>query len=125
MVFHRNGDMISRMPQTTRSKVYHYKQFQAEFGTQLSLDYEETKTFFQNFGELFRSVDHPNFIHYAPSENCDYVDSANSSKNGYLSNVVVFDCENIGYSNIIRDHVSDCFNSLYVVKNSHNIYWSI
>jgi hypothetical protein len=57
-------------------------------------------------------------------ENTDFADVVWWSKNIYLSNFIVYDCENVCYSMVARENCTDLFNSLMVFKNSANIYES-
>ena len=126
-VFHRNSDMISRFPDTNKVTIVDKDIFEENRDDLVKkwIDYNSDIDFFENFKILFDQTPQPNFIHYLPSENSNYTDSANCSKNAYLSNVVVFGCENVAYSCAIRSNVSNCYNSLYVIENSDNIYSSL
>lgn len=74
---------------------------------------------------LFEDTKFPVLSHYGSVENSNYAQYVINSKNVYLSNIVIANCEDVLYSFNIKDHSSFVFNSLNVIKNCENIYSSI
>jgi len=62
-------------------------------------------------------------INFFWSENSDYADVVNTSKNAYLSVIIIYECENVLYSVSVKDFSVNIFNSLMVNKNNSNIYF--
>jgi len=84
---------------------------------------QQDKGFFDQFGILWGNALHPNILHYAQNENCDFVDVCLGSKNCYLSNVVILDCSNVLYSLSAKENSHNVLNSVSVINNSENIYF--
>lgn len=124
--FFKNNWLVSMYPPNTgrvhiqkREKFDNNRDSLVKYGK----EYDFTKTFFENFSELFLSIELPNLYHVGKTENCDFVDTAVNSKNSYLSIVVAWECENVHYSFMVREYSSDVLNSTYVIKNNSIIYW--
>ncbi|MDD5770397.1 MAG: hypothetical protein PHE25_05500 [Candidatus Gracilibacteria bacterium] len=125
--FHRNEKYISRYPSTNRSpKLVSNKEFNENRDelTNYGFDFNENKTFFQNFEELFKKVPISPTISQMAGENTDFSDTIVASSNSYLSNIVVEDCKNIFYSFQVINHSEDVFNSVRVIETSNVIYFS-
>ena len=52
------------------------------------------------------------------------MDNSNGTKNGYLSFIVVVECENILYSMGVKDNCKNVFNSVMVRDHNENVYMS-
>lgn len=63
-------------------------------------------------------------LNYGGNENCNYVDLVLGSKNCYLSNTVINNCENVMYSYTVKGNCSNVYNSVQVLRNCENIYSS-
>ncbi len=90
--------------------------------TKEGLLYDFNAPFFENFNTLLKTIDLPNLVQSGMNENCAYVDNTNGTKNGYLSYIVVVDCENAIYSCSVKDNSKNVFNSVMVWDNNENIY---
>jgi hypothetical protein len=88
------------------------------------MDYNLERSFFENYKKLMKSVKLPHMVNFFWSENSEYADVVNTSKNVYLSTIVISECENIFYSIAVKDNSSNVFNSLMVNVNNDNIYFS-
>jgi len=128
IVFHKNNWMISRFPESDRIwGVIHSDDFD-EKNTDIfysGLDYNENIDFFDNYLQLQKSVVLSNMINFFASENSQYADVVNKSKNAYLSAIVIFECENILYSLSVKDNSVNVYNSMMVNVNNENIYSSV
>jgi hypothetical protein len=79
-------------------------------------------SFFENFGELFKSFKLPHMIQFLENENSEYSDVIVGCKNNYLSNINT-NAENCLYTFSIKQS-EDIINSVAVWKHSANVYYS-
>lgn len=124
LVFHRNGQYISRYPETDRSTIVSSKDFHEKIDN-LRVDYiyDPDQSFFENFGRLLSTTPVSNFIDHGGCENSEYADQIVNSKNVYLSSVVTLDNDTVLYSMRVSAW-TNILNSLYVLNNSEVIYFS-
>ncbi len=78
--------------------------------------------FFQNLDKLFLESSFPNLHHFWSVINSNFSQYVINSKNTYLSNMVIANCEDVLYSFNIKDNSSLVLNSLNIVKNNNTIY---
>jgi len=127
LVIHKNNWIISKFPKTNRIKsVVSNKDFEKNRDDLINnwIDYDFDKNFFENYSDLFKSIDIFDFINYWLAEKCFYSDMVVNSKNVYLSFTVINNCENIYYSFSVKDNCNDIFNSISVYLNSSIVYFS-
>ncbi|USN57712.1 MAG: hypothetical protein H6767_04965 [Candidatus Peribacteria bacterium] len=124
--FYQRGGVITSLPKTDRinSVVLSSEEFE---GSRDELQkkakvYDFEKTFFENYRELYLSIPLYNLFSFG-SENAQYGDNVYNSRNVYLSNGVVHDCENILYSFYIKLGCSNVLNSFMVWDTSDNVYF--
>ncbi len=86
-------------------------------------EYDFSKKFFLNYKEFFQSIELPALMIQSDVENANYADSINSSKNVYLSFIVVMNCENVLYSYYIKHNWKNVLNSVMVWDSCENIYF--
>ncbi|NUJ98244.1 hypothetical protein HGA92_05750 [Candidatus Gracilibacteria bacterium] len=86
-------------------------------------EYDFSKNFFLNYKNLFQSINLPALMIQSDVENANYADSINSSKNVYLSFIVVMNCENVLYSYYIKHNGKNVLNSVMVWNSCENIYF--
>ncbi len=127
MNFYRNNEEISRYPDTSRSpKVVSNKKFgemRDEMG-KYSLEYNQSKTFFENFEVLFKNIPMPATVQQMEWENTQYSDMVVESRNAYLSNIVLWGSENIYYTFSAVLASRNAFSSCRV-RQSENVYNSM
>ncbi len=101
-------------------------------------DYDFDKTFFIQWKELFDKVPRQGIRHIGECVDSQYANFVDSSKNVYLSYSILWDSENVYYSNNVdkSKDIFDCFNttdsqltyqSINVLKNYNcqYSYWSL
>ena len=118
--------MVSRFPDTKRiKKVIPSTVFEEKRDELLKkwLDYDFDIGFFNNFNNLFQSIDLWN-ICYWWNENSDYADMIFNSKKSYISFIVINNCENVLYSVSVKDNCKDVINWLSIWDSSNIIYQS-
>ena len=126
LTLYNNNAIISRFPDTTRIKnVISNKSFEETRDTLSDIwyDYDNEKTFFNNFRDVFRTIDMPNTCQYGNNTNTSFSESVLNGKNVYLTFAAISDCENIAYCVSIKEKCVDVFNSLMVQDNSQDIYF--
>ena len=125
MAFYRNNWLISKYPESERIKISSIKDYEDKIDEAIDYwrDYNFNKSGFQNFQELFRSMEHSCVSHIWKNESCEYSDVAVTSKNAYLSRIITLWSENVFYSMLVRINSRNAFNSLFVVDNSEIIYF--
>jgi len=127
MTFSRIDSRTSRYPQTDRIDnliaSMEYEQLR-DWLTEYGLVVDSEKSFFDQFANLFASVPKDMCFQMWSWENTDFADVVRGSRNVYLSNFIVYDCENVCYSMVARENCTNIFNSLMVFKNSENIFES-
>lgn len=119
---YRNNGKICRYPNTGRVKIL--DNVEAQNAGEYFLDYDFGKWFFENYKILLEKVPHQFLLDFWDNENAEYVDCAFGVKNAYLSFVIGFWVENIAYSAFCYVNLTNIYNSLFIVNNSSNIYWS-
>lgn len=125
---YKNNWHPSVYPDTDRIKwVVSHAEFEASRDalTQHGHDYDLSRNFFDNFTELFRSIDQPPTRLFETCDNCEYSDQTVGSRNCYLSYVTIVNCENVLYSMSVKESSTNVFNSLLVWTNCENIYYSV
>ncbi len=117
---------ISRYPETNRIENLSSSVAYEDMRDGL-LDYglDNQKSFFKTLGQLFKTVPKELCFQMGSGENTDYADVVWWSRNVYLSNFIVYDCENVCYSMVAREHCVNIFNSLMIFKNCDNVYSSV
>ncbi len=126
LVLQKNSWLISRYPNTERiAWVVSMSVFDDLRDGLLSIspEYDFTKTFFENFADLYRSIKLPAIINIW-SENSDFSEISIFVKNAYLSFTTVSGCENILYSVNIKDNSRNVLNSVMVWDSCENVYMS-
>ncbi len=126
LVLSKDGNKLSRYPITERvwklSDTDEYEEMR-EWFVDSWLDYDESISFLENYGKLFRQIPHPRML-ARNSENCDYVDDVISSKDSYLSFMIITDCSNNLYSLIVKENCHNIINSINILNNCSNIFMS-
>jgi hypothetical protein len=124
MVFQKNNWLISKYPSTDRIKISPMKQFNENNDNLVKLwvNYDENKSLLDQFWELLKSVELPNFFHYNENENCNYAEASLWSKNCYLTSFTINDNENIFYSFRVQKS-KNIYNSVFIVENNDTIYF--
>lgn len=108
--------VISMYPPTLPIKIYDQQLWWNKDwdGTEYGRDYDFSRTFTEQFAELFRTVPQPNLLNDALSnENSDYVNCTISLKNCYMISDAGT-CEDCYYSNIINSS-KNCVDCTAVV----------
>jgi hypothetical protein len=124
--FYKNRGTFSRYPATNRSpKLVSSEVFEQERYeyTKFPLTHESAN-FFENVHQLFLSVPIEATTQVAVGGNTTFADVCRTSKNVYLSNFVVADCENVLYSMSIRENCTNIYNSIMAFDGCDNIYQS-
>ncbi|EKE28405.1 MAG: hypothetical protein ACD_3C00063G0002, partial [uncultured bacterium (gcode 4)] len=128
-------NIISMFSPDKPYKVYHVKEFEWDKWDpkDYAMDFDFTRTFFEQYDELLKSVPLPHLAVIESSlENADYVNGANQVKNAYLSNNIVgvediYYSEDIYSSKWIIDSLSlrnseecyECVNSIGIFNSSY------
>lgn len=121
-----NKGNISKFPDTARIKgVISNTEFEKSRDSlwDMGLDYDEKMSFFEQFKNLFQSIDMFSNCHYGQNTNSTFGESVLNGNNIYLTFAAISDCENVFYSVSIKDDCSDIFNSLMVQQHAENIYF--
>ena len=127
LTLYNNNAIISRFPDTTRiKKVISNKEFEDTRDELINTwsDYDEGSNFFNDFSNLFTSIDMFNSCQYWNNINSDFAESVLNGKNIYLTFAAISDCENVCYSISVKDSCTDVFNGLMVQPNSQDIYFA-
>lgn len=125
--FYKHGTIVTKFPRTPRvSNVLTPSDFEKYRSglTDLWIEWDTTKWFFEQFQKLRLQTNLPSVIHFGVVESCDYADVVLGSRNCYLSFWPINDCENIVYSDQVKDWSKDVFNSVMVRDASEEIYMS-
>ena len=123
----KKDGVICRYPDTERvGKIIPARQFDENrymltFGGRA---YDENKTFFQNFQDMYKTINLWATLAYGDNENTEFADDTYNAKNVYLSFAVVSDVSNILYSFLAKDHTNNVLNSVSVAYQSENVYMS-
>ncbi|MEI6774382.1 MAG: hypothetical protein WCL18_06445 [bacterium] len=88
------------------------------------MDFDFSKSFFDNFGELFKKTPKMSQIQYGDNENCEFAETVFGAKNGYLSVCIGDNADTVLYSTMVYRNVKSVFNSVLATSNSENIYAS-
>ena len=118
-LYKRNGK-ICRYPETDRIKLLDDREYQN--ASAYSHEFNEGKTFFENFRELIDIFPFEHIFHFDNNENSDFADGIFGAKNTYLSFIVGFHSENVAYSAFCYNNIHNIFNSFLACINSSNIY---
>ena len=99
--------------------VYSYDEWWGDSwdATDYGRDFDFSRTFFEQFQELFLQVPKINLMQDGTSENCEYTNYGAQSKNCYLSSC--FKCENVYYSTGLLSR--DCSDCLFM-NNCEKLY---
>lgn len=127
VVLSRNSGQISKFPSSSRiGIVIHHSEYEKNRDGLLnpSYQYDEKKSFFENFQSFMVGQPIFNVIAYGGSENSDFGDMILNSKNCYLSSTVIYGGENVAYSFSVKDNCRNIYNSVSVYQHSDSIYWS-
>ncbi len=119
--FYKINGLISRFPKTDRiAGIVKFKNFddQIENSIKNAKSYDFSKSFFDNFEELWKNIKMPDMIQFLENENSQYSDVAVWCKKNYLSNVTT-NSENILYSFSVKE-ARNVFNSVAIWKHSEN-----
>lgn len=126
--FYKNGNTVSKYPQTDRIwTVIKAKEYEDHRDSLLSSTWREIyawRSFFEQFWELFRTVELPSVVHFWVMENCDYADVVANSKDCYLSFWPINECEYVMYSDQVKSMSKRVVNSVMVRDGSEHIYMS-
>ena len=124
MTFHNIGGNVSRYPQTERiTQLVSSDEFATIMDSPVNqLDYDPTKSFFDQFAELYRNQQFPYVWHVGQNDNSQYSDTCFNTRNAYLSTCVCFDVENILYSLHVAGQCTDVVNSVFVSNGSSIVY---
>lgn len=127
VMFYKNGGVPSRFPMSPRSKtpisVQDFEQERENQELESWIRWEKID-FFVEYAQNFKNKAFANFFHYAKNENIDFADSVQNSKNVYLSQIAMMDCENILYSFSTKDGSRNVFGSFMSWDHSENVYMS-
>ncbi len=85
---------------------------------------DTTEGFFEAFRKLRTITPQAPVIDHGGNESSTFADCVMMSKNCYLSNVVINECEDILYSNIVIQNNKSIINANFVVDNCSNIFQS-
>ena len=85
---------------------------------------DTTSGFFEAFRKLWAITPQAPVIDHGGNESSTFADCVMMSKNCYLSNVVINECEDILYSNIVIQNNKSIINANFVVDNCSNIFQS-
>ncbi len=125
IVLHKRYFWVSRYPDTNRRKnIMTPREFYSGQNSDYFLEYDFSKTFFENFKDLIENTPVLSRMVYEWLENCEYSESVTYSKNVYLSFIVINNCENILYTFYSQDNCKDVINWVMVWDNSEQIYFS-
>jgi hypothetical protein len=124
--FYKNRGTFSRYPATSRSpKLASSEVFEQErYGYMKFPLAQESTNFFENIHQLFLTVPVEATTQVAVGGNTTFADVCRTSKNIYLSNFVVADCENVLYSMSIRENCTNIYNTIMAFDGCDNIYQS-
>ncbi len=86
-------------------------------------DYDFSKPFFEQFGELFKKVPRPALSHNGNNVNCEYANIIQDVKNVYFSFSILWGSEDIYYCNNV-DRSRSIFDT-YNASESEMVYGSI
>lgn len=118
--------MVSRYPESERIVSYPTAKYEAmkDDLTKHGLRYDFSVDFFENYKRLLPIAGAPKTMKDPNALNAEYAEAVWYSKNVYLSNIVVGDCENIFYTFYAQDNVKDVWNSVMVWDNCSIVYYS-
>jgi hypothetical protein len=103
VVFHRRENFVSRYPDTPRcDDITTYNEFYDNAPRQTSNIYPEI-SFSESMQKLRNKIAKPNLINFGGTENAEYADNARLCKNVYLSNTIIIDCENVLYTQNVKE----------------------
>ena len=119
LMFYKNSGMISIYPTERAHKVLKSWQYYDQIS---DLDVIGG-SFFENIAQLIHQNGYP-ATNLMQTENSDFSDTTIRSKNIYLSNTVITECENIMYSFSVKDKSNTVFDSIMVRKQCENVYKS-
>ena len=128
IVFHKSSWMVSRFPSTDRMpEVVGYSDYYDQGWSEYThgIDYDESKSLFENYAELRKSVKGINMINFFNSENSEYADVVSKWKNIYLSAFIVNGDEDVMYSFWVNDESKRILNSAIISDHSENVYFSL
>lgn len=126
MVLYKENNLVSRYLSSDRIwKIVESLTYETirEWFTQSGVDYDDSKTFFDQIKILKQTIEFPNLSNYGWTENCEYADSAHNTKNAYLTFNTTWDNENILYSACIKWKCTNIYNSVMVWDGCNNIYF--
>ena len=126
--------IVSVYPKDARFPVYKRSHWFSDAWEPPRMQYDKTRSFFEQLVELQSKTPHPHMVGDAKTMNCDYSDDAWSCKNCYLSRSMV-DCENLHYSyrNLgVKDSIDvtfcfgleQCYWCTYCF-NSYNLHYAV
>ncbi len=121
-----NGILTINSPKHRRNDVLSandYLSYQEKL-TSFWKEYNFDKDFNKNLLQLVQNTKMIQFITWYDNENWNYATSVFSSKNIYLSNIVI-NSENVFYSFSVKWNCYNVYNSVVVRDNSENIYTSL
>jgi len=127
MNFYKNDGHISRYPDTPRSpKIVSNSEFETLRETLLDYgrEYDGSKWFFEQFGDLYKATPTSATIHQMAGENSDYADMVVESRQTYLSNIVCGGSEHVYYSFSVVLASRNIFSSVRI-RRSENVYYSV
>ena len=124
---YKRGKIFTRYPDEGRVSITTATDFddQRDWLTKYGVDYDPNTSFFDQFAKLFSIVPMRPLLTRGENDNISYADLIVSSKNCYLSNAVITDCENVLYSLNVKDQCTTILNSMYVQDGSNDIYMSV
>lgn len=124
---YKSNNLTSIFPQTERIRwIVSHDEFE-EYRDKLvgvlgEIDYSQP--FFDIYKKLWDSVNLPPTILFGSCENANFSDQTVSSKNCYLSYVVIRDCEDVLYSVSVKEGSKNILNSLMVRDWSDTVFYS-
>ncbi len=124
LTFYKNGWLTSRYPSSNRINISSNDDYNKDYDsfTNFWINYDFDVDFFKNFKKIFLATHLPTTINFVWTENSEYADQVYSSKNVYLSNVIVVNCENVLYSFNTKWNCKNILNSSNIINNCENIY---
>lgn len=128
LTFYKQQWWISRYPVSNRIGVLidsvSYETQRESFEI-FGKEFDVTRSFFDQFADLFKSIPHDRCFQMGGGENTWFADVVRGSSDVYLSNFVVYDCSQVSTSMVVRENCTNIFDSVMVFKNCDAVYGSI
>ena len=125
--FYKRDGTITVFPETPRSPhIVSPKEF-SKVSTELTeygVDYDATRSFFENYQSLFATVPFSALRQFPIVENSEYTDSSWWWTHNCYLDIGLYDVENVLYSFEVKENCRNVFNSVMVWNDCENIYQS-